>query len=72
MGEGLSLCEYVCMCLFFYIALQRLDGHVYVIMFVVICSLNLFADVRGSFLCEYVINCQLFISLCRCEMVLFM
>jgi len=63
----MRVCLYVSV---FYISLQRLDGHFYVIMFVVICSLSLFADVRWSFWCEYVINCQLFISLCRCVVVL--
>ena len=52
--------------------ISRLDGHFYMIMFVVICSLILFAEVRWSFICEYVSNCPLFISLCRGEMVLFM
>ena len=51
--------------------ISRLDGHFYMIMFVVICSLILFAEVRWSFLCEHVSNCPLFISFCRGEIVLF-
>ena len=35
-----------------------------------VCCLFLFANVLWSFLCEYVCKYLLFISLCRCEMVL--
>jgi len=55
-----------------YISLQMFDGGFYVSMLSIVCRWYLFADVRWWFLCEYVINCLLFISLCRCSMVVFM
>ena len=37
-----------------------------------VCHLFVFTEVRCSFLCKDVCMCMFFISLCKCEMVLFM
>ena len=54
-----------------YFSLQRWNAPFYVIIFVGVCCTFLFTEMRWSFLCEYVWECMLFISLYRGEMVLF-
>jgi len=57
----------ICYSFLFADVLRSLNGS----MVVSICYLFLFTDVLCAFLCEYVCKYLLFISLCRCVVVLF-
>ena len=56
----------------FYFSLQRRNCSFYVDMFLIVCCLFLFTEMKCPFLCDYFCRCMLYISLYRDEMVLFM